>query len=322
MNTQFQKQIINKNFDLFFIKFPIIFPIIYGIVLFTLPQYENILIFITLLLLAEPHFGATWPLFLNKSNFNEIKNNKIKYIYGPIGLIIFCLIGFFYFNYLFLFLFFALNIFHVTRQSFGICKLYKTNNDEIKYQENLIYLFNFLFFIIGIFRFYVPLINEENIFTVNIVILILLSFTFAVYFIKFRNFENLLTLITGIIIFLPICFVDKPIHAIVMGVTMHYTQYLALTYKISNKRNLENSKSDKNKFSFIGINNYIFLLVIIVYGLCMALLSAGSSSTNDLFKSLLVIPITGQILHFYLDAYLWKFSIKHNRDVTLKHIYN
>jgi hypothetical protein len=322
MNTQFQKQIINKNFDLFFIKFPIIFPIIYGIVLFTLPQYENILIFITLLLLAEPHFGATWPLFLNKSNFNEIKNNKIKYIYGPIGLIIFCLIGFFYFNYLFLFLFFALNIFHVTRQSFGICKLYKTNNDEIKYQENLIYLFNFLFFIIGIFRFYVPLINEENIFTVNIVILILLSFTFAVYFIKFRNFENLLTLITGIIIFLPICFVDKPIHAIVMGVTMHYTQYLALTYKISNKRNLENSKSDKNKFSFIGINNYIFLLVIIVYGLCMSLLSAGSSSTNDLFKSLLVIPITGQILHFYLDAYLWKFSIKHNRDVTLKHIYN
>lgn len=322
MNTQFQKQIINKNFDLFFIKFPIIFPIIYGIVLFTLPQYENILIFITLLLLAEPHFGATWPLFLNKSNFNEIKNNKIKYIYGPIGLIIFCLIGFFYFNYLFLFLFFALNIFHVTRQSFGICKLYKTNNDEIKYQENLIYFFNFLFFIIGIFRFYVPLINEENIFTVNIVILILLSLTFAVYFIKFRNFENLLTLITGIIIFLPICFVDKPIHAIVMGVTMHYTQYIALTYKISNKRNLENSKSNKNKFSFIGRNNYIFLIVIIVYGLCMSLLSAGSSSTNDLFKSLLVIPITGQILHFYLDAYLWKFSIKHNRDVTLKHIYN
>ncbi len=54
----------------------------------------------------------------------------------------------------------------------------------------------------------------------------------------------------------------------------------------------------------------------------MSLLSAGSSSTNDLFKSLLVIPITGQILHFYLDAYLWKFSIKHNREVTLKHIYN
>ena len=32
METQVQKQIINKNFDLMFIKFPIIFPIIYGLV--------------------------------------------------------------------------------------------------------------------------------------------------------------------------------------------------------------------------------------------------------------------------------------------------
>ena len=54
----------------------------------------------------------------------------------------------------------------------------------------------------------------------------------------------------------------------------------------------------------------------------MASLSAGSSSSNELFKSLLVIPITGQILHFYLDAFLWKFSKKHNREVTLKHIYS
>ena len=38
--------------------------------------------------------------------------------------------------------------------------------------------------------------------------------------------------------FFPICFVDKPIHGIVMGVTMHYVQYLALTYKITLKRNI------------------------------------------------------------------------------------
>jgi len=59
-----------------------------------------------------------------------------------------------------------------------------------------------------------------------------------------------------------------------------------------------------------------------IYGIVMALLSAGSSSSSELFKSLLVIPITGQILHFYLDAFLWKFSIKHNREVTLKYIYS
>ena len=35
-------------------------------------KYENILIFVTLLFLAEAHFGATWPFFLSKSNTNEI----------------------------------------------------------------------------------------------------------------------------------------------------------------------------------------------------------------------------------------------------------
>ena len=92
MEAQAQKQIISKNFDLMFIKFPIIFPIIYGLILSKFPQYENILIFTTLLILAEPHFGATWPFFLNKSNFAEIKNNKIQYILGPIALVIFCLV--------------------------------------------------------------------------------------------------------------------------------------------------------------------------------------------------------------------------------------
>jgi hypothetical protein len=317
-----QKQIINKNFDLILIKLPIIFPLIYGVILFTFPQYENILIFATLLLLAEPHFGATWPFFLNKSNLGEIKNNKITYIYGPITLVIFCFLGFFYMNYIFLFIFFALNIFHVTRQSVGVCKLYKSSKNEINYQEFIIYIFNFLFFIIGIFRFYIPIINEGNIFILNISIWSLLVITFSIYFLVFKNIESLFTLITGVIIFLPICFVDKPIHAIVMGVTMHYSQYLALTYKISSRRKLEKTLIANSKLNFFGIKNYSFILFVMIYGIFMALLSVGSSSSNDLFKSLLVIPITGQILHFYLDAYLWKFSIKHNQDVTLKHIYS
>ena len=321
MNGQTQKQIINKNFDLVFIKFPIIFPIIYGLILFTFPQYENILIFVTLLILAEPHFGATWPFFLNKSNFSEIKNNKIKYIVAPVAIVIFSLIGFFYANYLFLLFFFALNLFHVTRQSFGICKLYKNDEKELWYQEKLIYLFNFLFFLIGILRFYFPIINEENILIINIIILCLLLLTFIFYFIKFRNIENFLTLVTGIIIFLPVCFVDKPIHGIVMGVTMHYTQYLALTYKICSKRRSEKPIVKKDKFNFFGIKNYNFILIIFSYGLIMSLLSTGTNNSNEIFKSLIIIPIIGQILHFHLDAFLWRFSKKHNREVTLKYIY-
>ena len=316
-----QKKIIDKNFDLIFIKFPIIFPILYGLVLFTLPQYESILIFVTLLLLAEPHFGATWPFFLNRSNIKEIKNNKIKYIIGPIFIIFFSLVGFIYTKNLFLLTFFALNIYHVTRQSFGICKLYKTNEKELWFQEKIIYVFNFLFFSIGILKFYFNIINAENIIVFNIIISSLLLITFIFYLIMFKNIENFLTFVTGVIIFLPVCFVNNPVHVIIMGVTMHYTQYLALTYKVCKKRQSEKLFMTKNKFNFLKIKNYNFLLIILIYGSVMTLLSVISKNPNEIFASLLVVPMTGQILHFYLDAFLWRFSEKHNREVTLKHIY-
>tara|TARA_B110000037_G_C16855405_1_gene397717 strand:- start:314 stop:691 length:378 start_codon:yes stop_codon:yes gene_type:complete len=123
-------------------------------------------------------------------------------------------------------------------------------------------------------------------------------------------------MITGILIFYPICFVDKPIHAIIMGVTMHYSQYLILTHKITLKR--------KNKYQKFNFN---FLIFIFIYGLLMALASSSafvletSVLLNEkLFKNLILIPLIGQMLHFYIDSNLWKFSDKHHRDVTLKHI--
>ena len=112
------------NKQLLFIKFPILFPIIYGSVLYMFPQYETELILITILLLAETHFGATWPFFLSKSNIEHILNDKIKLFFFPVLIVFLSLLGFFFFKNLFLMIFFAANIYHVTRQSFGVCKLY------------------------------------------------------------------------------------------------------------------------------------------------------------------------------------------------------
>ena len=316
-----QRQIFSKHFDLIFIKFPIIFPIIYGSALYVFPNYEYIIIFVSLLILAEPHFGATWPFFLDKKNILEIKNKKNTYIYTPIIIVILSLIGFFFLNSIFLLVFFAVNMFHVTRQSYGICKLYKQNDIELKFQEMIIYIVNFIFFSIGILRFYIPVINQSNIFLVNIIILLSLFFLFIFYFLKFKNFENLLTLITGSIIFFPICFVDKPIHGIVMGVLMHYTQYLALTYKIYDKRNPTSAENKMNNLRFFGLRNFNFLAIISIYGLIMAILSSYGG-LNETFKFLIVIPLIGQMLHFYLDSRLWKFSEQHNREVTLRHLYS
>ena len=304
------------NKQLLLIKFPIIFPVIYGLILYLFPQYETELILLTILLLAETHFGATWPFFLAKANIDHIKNDKIKLLFFPISIIIFCLLGFFFFKSLFLMIFFMANIYHVTRQSYGVCKLYCKDMSENKFQENFVYFFNSLFFIIAFFRFYFPLIENGHLLILNLSVLSLIFIVSVYYLFKFGYSENFLTFLTGIIIFYPTCFVNNPVHAIIMGVTMHYTQYLYLTsYVVQNRKNNSDiERNKKNKFYY----NYFF--IIIIYSLIIIFFSTFGKSTDLDFKNLIIIPIIGQMLHFYLDSQLWKFSIKHNRENVLKHI--
>ena len=229
------------------VKFPIIFPIIYGGILFLFPSFETYLIFFTILLLAETHFGATWPFFFNNANTKFIKENRITLISFPIIIAIASLIGFLFFKSTFLLIFFAANMYHVTRQSFGVCKLYTKEISQIRYQEIFIYIFNFIFFLIGFFRFYFPVIDINQIFILNIVIIILIFLTLAIYSYKYVITDSFYTFVTGLIIFYPICFVANPVHAIIMGVTMHYTQYLYLTHKVFKGRHqdkiIQTSKS-------------------------------------------------------------------------------
>ena len=63
-----------------------------------------------------------------------------------------------------------------------------------------------------------------------------------------------------------------------------------------------------------------FLFVIIIYSIIMTFFSTFGKNQNLSLSNLIIIPIIGQMLHFYLDSQLWKFSIKHNRDNVLKYI--
>lgn len=303
-----------RKSEFFLVKFPIIFPIVYFFILSTFPQYETELIFITILLLAETHFGATWPFFLDKVNHDFIKKKKISLIIFPLGILIFSILGFFLFKNTFLLIFFAANVYHVTRQSYGVCKLYCNSQTEQLFQEYLIYSINILFFAIAFFRFYYPIITDDHLVFLNLVILLTFFFIFLLYFIKFKFSENLLTFITGSIIFYPVCFVSNPVHAIIMGVTMHYTQYLFLTHYVYRSRQIEINPSFKN-FLF---NRYV--ITIIIYSSIMSVFSIFGKFDSSFLNKLILIPIIGQIIHFYLDSQLWKFSEKHNRDNILKFI--
>ena len=303
-----------KNLEFLLVKFPIIFPVIYFVALYNFPQFETELIFITILLLAETHFGATWPFFLDRINNYHIKNNRISLILIPIFIVFFSLIGFFYFKSFFLLIFFAANVFHVTRQSYGICNLYCKINKEKKFQEILIYFFNSLFFLIAFFRFYIPIITKDHLLILNIIVLFILTLILLFYLFKFKYSENFLIFLTGSIIFYPACFVSNPVHAIIMGVTMHYTQYLFLTHHVYRAR----QKEQNPLFKAIIFNKYF--LTIIAYSIVMSILSIFGKFDTSFLKQLILIPIIGQIIHFYLDSQLWKFSIEHNRNSILKYI--
>ena len=306
MITVFKKEV-------FFVKFPFIFPLIYILILYIFPSFETHLIFITILILAETHFGATWPFFLNKINFPYIKEKKINLIFIPIILTLFCVAGFFLFKNLFLLIFFAANVYHVTRQSYGVMNLYTTDFSEKKNFANIIYFFNFLFFVIAFFRFYFPIIQNDHLLILNFVIILTLILVLIFELNKFGFSENFLTLITGVLIFYPVCFVSNPVHAIIMGVTMHYSQYLYLTNKVITKRT---SETNNEKTSHL----YRFWFIIIIYSIFMSIISIFGKNDSEFLKNLIFIPITGQMLHFYLDSQLWKFSESHNRENILKYL--
>ena len=312
-----KKIIISKISDTFLIKFPIIFPIIYFFSLSSFPEHENLILFTTLLLLAEPHFGATLPFLLNIKNKEEIKNKRIIYIVFPIFLAIFSLVGFFTFYSVFILLFFTFNIFHVTRQSLGISKLFASNFEQINFQKYVFYGINIFFFIIGILRFNLTNLVQLDTFYITFFAVVVISISCIIFLIKFRDFGNLLTLITGCLIFLPICFMEKPIHALVMGVTMHYSQYLVLTLKIHKGRKKDHENKIEGKSSFSYFSN--FILIISIYGLVMSIL-AFAPNYDATLKNLIVIPLIGQMIHFYLDTFLWRFQEQHHRDVTYKYI--
>ena len=98
---------------------------------------------------------------------------------------------------------------------------------------------------------------------------------------------------------------------------MHYTQYLYFTYNVCKMRNTNFEISEKAFFSKKIFN---YLTIIILYSVIMSLLSLFGKYDEVYLKNLIIIPIIGQMLHFYLDSQLWKFSEKHNRDNTLTYL--
>jgi len=278
----------------------------------------NMLALITLLLLGEPHFGATWTIFFDKKIREYAYVNKITFIYGSIVLLIFSTLLFITSKNIFYLLFFGFNAYHVTRQSIGICSLFTTSAAEKNFQKKIIYLFNITIVFLSICYLMLDLIDSISAMKIGYLYLFISGIVIVFQYVKFNSWENTLTTLTGLTIFAPALFVEKPIHAIVAGVTMHYSQYLCLTFKIY----LSKKDKDALNIELFTITKYLgnYFLIVVVYGIAATAITFWLPIKESLYGALLIIPILGQILHFYIDGLTWRFSKADLRELVLNHL--
>ena len=112
----------------------------------------------------------------------------------------------------------------------------------------------------------------------------------------------------------PYFFVSEPYHAIAIGVGMHWCQYLALNYKVYAKEN------GSIKFD---VNFLYTIIFVIAYAFIMTFIETlGFKEINVREGTLILIfPLFGQILHYYYDAFIWRFSDPHIRNIIAKELF-
>lgn len=308
----------NKFFEYGFILFPVWIFFVYYPSKILLPFSDEFIFLIFLLLFGETHFASTYLFFFDNKNFYWIKKNFFIILIVPISLlIIYIIIGLNSLKAAIIIGAIASGI-HVTRQSIGIQRIYSSNRNV--YYEYSTYFFSFLFLAVGFLRFYY---NElANLF--NISIFYNETFTFKIFYVivfivgvlisisEKDNIKKKFTNLTGVLIFAPYLFTNNIYDAAIIGVGMHWCQYLAINYKVY--------------FSNNAVFNYrkkiYILLLILIYSLIMSMLGYKSNFYPDLITISLMIPLSGQFVHYYLDAFIWKFSDDHIRNSVGKRLFD
>ena len=309
MFTKPKSLVKNIFLEINFILFPIwILPTYFLIKSFFNSPEIPFLLF--LILLGESHFGSTFLFFFDKSNQSYIKKKSLLLLYLPIiFLVAFFLFGLNNFEYAIIILS-AASGFHVTRQSIGIARLYEYKRNRS--MEILIYSSSAIFLFIGFLRLYLVDL-DYNFFQLSTVFINLKNFliqlannnslkSMLVVIFSFlalnenTNYKKRLVNLTGILIYSPYLFLNQIYDAIVIGVGAHWAQYLLLNYKVY----FYGLKCKKKRNSQI--------LIIFSYAIVMSLLGYRYHFTREILKGFVLIPICAEMFHFYIDAFIWKFS--------------
>ena len=330
MNTLLnqEKIIVSRRIDYIFFIFPIWVPILIILFSSTLNTDDRIIAFVFLAIVGESHFAATL-FFFSKKNRDYILRNRLWFIYIPIILVILNTVLFLWNVVVTLVIASLMSAYHVTRQSIGINRLYSRRNKKLEY---MIYLSSAWFVFYGGLKLFqnlnlvrfLPKLVESNYLNImdgfrNLSYFFIL-FLVIFIFIKFQkdktlggtNIKQTLVLIVGVFMYSPYLFFD-PVLASVLGVSIHWIQYLFLTSTIY-FRNTDNWQFNK----FIPQHKTLIFFLILTL-----IISVGdfSRTVNNLITFSLIIPLNLQLLHYFYDGIIWRASDPYLNENIFKKIF-
>jgi hypothetical protein len=287
------------------------------------PDYRPFIFFIFLVLIGEPHFGTTWLFLSTRENRKWVWKRRNILVYLPLVITaVYLLIGTTDLQAAILIGGVASG-FHVTRQSVGIYRLYGGGRGDVS--ERAIYIASFGFLAIGFARFYAsklplpvslidavtPVVEPVSLAFTGWLIASLISSA-----IQLRSTKCWFAVLTGIAIYFPYCFVQEPEDAIAIGVGMHWCQYLAINCAVYGRRAFSGAAGAT---SFARL--WLVVVLIGVYAILMATISTSAGTSLRPASIWLLLPLCGQLLHYYLDAFLWRFSDPHIRKNVGAHLW-
>lgn len=314
MSNQLRFITSSRFLDEILIIFPLWFPIVYIFLAINFPSSSKLVLLLSLFLFAETHFASTWLFFFDRENWPWVNKDRYSLIYLPLYFAFISIFIWFFSPAAIIIIHYLASGWHVTRQSVGLLKIYKSNSTINKY---LIYLFSFIFLAIGLNSPGI-LASKLSLFQTNF----LLFFSGLIYialliFNRYKIFDmkitNIMTISTGVLIYAPLLFFKNLAVATAVGVGMHWVQYIAIMWSTNSRK--ERIKKQSSESQSIFKNSYQKLFFIFSYSLLMTIFAFMGmpkfASENPEYSFIYLIPIVFQFFHFYYDGFIWRFSDPH-----------
>jgi len=343
-------------YDLVFFLAPFWASLIYIALIHIFPARQALIFILSYVVLAETHFGSTWTLYLDAKNRAEYAQRKAVYYWVPLAIMAVCVLV--AWSVSLKFVMFAGALFsavHVVRQSCGMVGLYRARakqfEPEQKRWENLaLYFASATFLAIGFLRFYLdpkgsyaaladrlqPFVPAMRMGTALLAMLAVAAVA-QVLFLELKRVQRggtfsatKLTVFTySLFLYSPYLFATRMEHAVAIGVGVHYVQYLGLVWLLNRNKYREPNIEAKGisglgERALVSLSQklWVRLPYLLFYAGVMTALRQGGFDWDHFSPSswLYSIPIGLQVIHYHLDAFVWKFSNPYIRSTVAPYL--